>query len=254
MKIVLICFILFMLVTVFMVCRILKVHIVYVIILLGVLILLIEYKLGTNVAFAKNNKKLYADIQFKHLDIVCFRSYSSYDLLEFIYFRCVNALMSSDVVFGHCGIIILIDDVPYLLECTEDEEHGLTHGTCLKLSLALDTICGFKGRVHVVQGNLHTFVTDVDMGGFTRHFLEKHDEIMYNGLLGTMNMVGSTCAATVTNVLQHLDLVHPGVLPFTIDSLFKKKHYTVPVEFFTPIEIIYETCQEEGHGQGHGQQ
>ena len=214
-----------MLIAAILMCRAYKIHYIYIFVAIGLLVFIIEYKFRLNREFAEHNKQPFENIKFNNLDLVFFSSSQSDDFLEFVYFRCVNALVSS-VVFGHCGIIVMRDDQPYILECVYEDDYNDANGTCIKLALAKDVMCSYEGRVHVVQNNLNHFIENSEMDIFTRNFVEKQKDKTYNGFSAT-----TTCVGMATTFLQDLGLVYNNVVAFTVDSLLNKKQYTVPIEF-----------------------
>ena len=136
-------------------------------------IIYIECKLSTNIKYSNKCNDI-DDILSKCTtgDFLFFRSYHSYDIPELVFYRYLNAILS-DTFFGHIGIIIKINNIPYILECTEDYyncEYSGNNKNGVILHKAYNRIKNYSGRVYLSRNNLDEYITEEDINRFIKKY------------------------------------------------------------------------------------
>jgi hypothetical protein len=189
------------------------------------LLILIEYKLNTNVYFSNITSDLNEVLKKSTTgDFILFRSYHSYDIPELFFYRYLNALFSN-YFFGHIGIIINNDNKPYILECTEDFfESELTNKkkNGVVYHKAYDRINNYEGTVYICRNNLEKFIKKDKIFDF----IEKYKNISF-----LENNIG--CITFLIKFLEYFKLLKTEItfmLPYEfINKDIYKIHYK-PIE------------------------
>ena len=142
------------------------------------LLLIIENKLKTNVQFSNITGDINEVLNNTTTgDFILFRSYHSYDIPDLFFYRYLSALYSN-VFFGHIGIIININNKPYILECddeffkseiTNKRKNGVIYHK------AYDRINNYYGNVYICKNNIEKFIDNNDI----INFMEKYKNISF---------------------------------------------------------------------------
>ena len=129
-------------------------------------IVYIEYKLETNLKWTRTEDSLENALsKCKTGDFLFFRCYHSYDILGLLFYRYFYSMIS-DTYFGHIGMIVKIEDTPYILECTQDYhtcEYSGKYKSGVVLNKAYDRIKDYYGRIYLSRNNLHNYLTETDI-------------------------------------------------------------------------------------------
>jgi hypothetical protein len=136
------------------------------------LIIFIEYKLSRNVSFSKTENELEEALKKANTgDFLLFRSYHTFDIPELFFFRYFNCMLSEQF-FGHVGIIIKKDGIPYIFESTEDYydcEHSGFNKNGVIFHKAYDRLKDYSGRVYLSRNNLNNYINDEDVSNFIKN-------------------------------------------------------------------------------------
>jgi hemin uptake protein HemP len=162
--------------------------ILYIFIILTIMII-IEYKLSTN-KYLSNIECDIDEILEKSTtgDFLLFRSYHTYDIPELLFYRYFNAL-SSKYFFGHIGIIIKKNGVPYIMESTEDYyncEINKKNKNGFIFHKAYDRIKSYSGTVYISRNNLDQYINDYNL----KSFINKYKDIYFlENNIGCVNFI-----------------------------------------------------------------
>jgi hypothetical protein len=99
-------------------------------------------------------------------DFIFWRSYESDNIFDYILFRVFHAFISSTPFFSHIGMIVKINNVPYILECTSMSNYCVyanKHTTGVQLVHAYDRINDYPGRIYLSRNNLHQYIQEKDI-------------------------------------------------------------------------------------------
>lgn len=149
----------------------------YITIIILLLLIIIEIKLLPKYKIDNiiHLKKIYNNLNTG--DLVLFRSYNSYDLPDFVIFRLITSLLS-DNYFSHIGIIVKINNKPYIMECSQ-EILFCSYSKKLKNGSVLiepyKRIKEYYGDIYIVKNNLHKYINDND----NILFFEKYKKCKY---------------------------------------------------------------------------
>ena len=197
----------------------------------------VELKLRTNPGFAGGNVAASVRQELRSAetgDLVFFRSYHSYDVPEFLFYRCAHALVSS-MYFGHVGMLVRPpgDDDVFIVECTEDEQTCALSGrskTGVIYHDAYRRIKAYEGRVHLVRTGLRLPYESV-----MRHVRgRRHLSFLEDGV-GCCNFVRDIlieCGA--------MKRTPPLWIP-NCAHMLDASNYAVPVKFRPPVELVSPT-------------
>jgi hemin uptake protein HemP len=136
-------------------------------------IIIIEYKLSTN-KYLSNIENSIEEALNKSTtgDFILFRSYHTYDIPELFFYRYLNSL-SSQVFFGHIGIIIKKNGVSYIMESTEDYyncEINNKYKNGFIFHKAYNRIKDYSGRVYLCRNNLEKFIDNNKINNFINKY------------------------------------------------------------------------------------
>jgi len=183
-----------------------------------IIIIFIEYKLSSNLRYSSIESNL-DDVLSKTTtgDFILFRSYHSYDIPELFFYRYCNAIFS-DIFFGHIAMIIKINNIAYILECTEDYYY-CEYSKCKKNGVifikAYDKIKNYYGRVYLSRNNLEKYINN----NYIYKFLDKYKN--YSFLENNI-----TCITLFLNFFNELNILkkkYNFILPyyFTKKNIYK---------------------------------
>jgi hypothetical protein len=192
----------------------------------------VELRLRTNVAFARGRTATVEDAlrTAKTGDLVFMRSYHSYDVPEFLFFRCLGALVS-EPYFGHVGMLVRDGDgALYLLECTEDNHECVLSGRAKNGVIMHDAarrIRGYDGRVHVV-GTSFELAHDRMM-----RYVEarKHLSFLEEGI---------GCCSFLQGLLHHCGVMRRRSAMWVprCSYMLRPSSYLAAVAFDAPVEVV----------------
>jgi hypothetical protein len=205
--------------------------------LAGLLVLYLvacEAALRSNVTFApRTTDARGATLAAKHGDLVLFRSYDSYDVPEVLLYRHVNALTSRRF-FGHIGLVVVVGGGKYVLESSEDRHWseltgGVKNGVILQ-GFA-QRVGRFQGRVHLVPTSLGAHMADEST---LRAYLRRMRHVGFVTWKG-----GISCLFLMRDVLSAFGLLrNPRAFPWHPEYFLDPAHYSVPVRFGPPLEVL----------------
>ena len=189
--------------------------------------IIIEHKLSTNSKFSTiENNTTEALSKSTTGDFVLFRSYHSYDIPALFLYRYLNSLFCN-IFFGHIGIIVKQNGIPYILECTEDyykSELNNDYKNGVIYHKAYDRIQKYSGTVYLTRNNIDKFIDNDQIHKFMNKyknytFLEKN--------------VG--CVGFVIKFLEYCKLLKNKVMFMLPDEFMNKEIYKID---YNPIENI----------------
>jgi hypothetical protein len=180
-------------------CTLHPLNIVLMILCALIITVYVDMRLYSNVEFAQKQMKL-SDVlrTAKTGDLVFMRSYYSYDVPEFLFYRCFNALVSVPY-FGHVTMVYkdTNDGTTYLVESTKDQytsSWNNQHKNGIIIHKAEEIIMNYEGRVHFIPTSLQ--INNADVINYlqqTHHYLFMengygcvrflHDLLVYCGVM-----------------------------------------------------------------------
>jgi hypothetical protein len=180
-----------------------------------------EYKLSTNKYFS-NIENSIEDALNKSTngDFILFRSYHTYDIPALFVYRFLHPL-SSEIFFGHTGIIIKKDGVPYIMECADDYhncEINNKYKNGFVFHKAYDRIKDYSGRVYLCRNNLENFIDNDKINNFINKY--KHINFVENNI---------GCVKLIIQFLYDCNILkynYPILTPYSLisDDIYKIKY------------------------------
>jgi hypothetical protein len=180
-------------------------------------VLLIEYKLSTNLHYTNTFDDLKEALDNSTTgDFVFFRSYQSSDLSHFAMIKWFGCILCKQF-FAHMGMIVKINNVPYLLELNTDPiycHYSKTTRTGVNLVDAYERIKHFHGRVYLSKNNLHEYIQESDLFEYMDKY--RHLQFMKDNIM---------CTTVLTKCLSCV-------------RVFNKNHkYIYPYDFLFPCDF-----------------
>ena len=181
------------------------------------IVLLIEYKLSTTVNYTNKSDDLKELLDKSNTgDFVFFRAYRSKDLSNFAMTKLFGCILCKHY-FAHIGMIVKLNNVPYVLELNDDQtycHYTKTIRTGVKIMDAYERIKHFHGRVYLSKNNLHEYIQEPDVF----EYINK-----YNNLQFMKDNIMCTTA-----LIKLLSSVH----------VFNENHkYIYPYDFIFPCDF-----------------
>ena len=141
--------------------------------IISIFMIITEYKLSTN-KYLSNIENSIEDALNKSTtgDFILFRSYHTYDIPDLFFWRFLNPI-SSEIFFGHIGIIIKKDGVPYIMECADDYNKCIINNKYKNgfiFHKAYDRIKDYTGRVYLCRNNLEKFIDNEKIDVFVNKY------------------------------------------------------------------------------------
>ena len=200
--------------------------------------IMIEYKLSTNPKFSTIENNIIEALKKSTTgDFVLFRSYHSYDIPELLFYRYLQSLFC-DVYFGHIGIIIKQNGIPYILECTEDyykSELNNDYKNGVIYHKAYDRIQKYNGTIHLSRNNIDKFIDNDKINDFMNKyknytFLEKN--------------VG--CVGFILKFLEYFKLLKNKIMFMLPDEIMNKEIYKIDYKPLENIKIMNKFQKNQG--------
>lgn len=154
-------------------------------------IVIVEYKFKTNINLTEDILDIPHFLEnAKTGDLVLYRSYHSYDVPEFIFFRMFASLFTT-TYFGHIGMVVKIKNKIYILESALDKCYSILTNTVKNgviLTPAEDRIIHYTGRVHYIKTNIHEFITEKELINYI--FKKRlHTKSFFEDSLSCVNLI-----------------------------------------------------------------
>ena len=224
--------IILLLIIVKMIQKKIKINIIYIIIIsLLFSLIIIEIKLIPNY---KINRCIKINDLYNNLnigDIVVFRSYSSPDIFNFLIFRIFTSLLSSsNKYFSHIGIIVKINNIPYIMECNQEKLY-CSYSKHIKSGPAItkidNRIKNYLGSVYIIKTNLYKYINPNTI----IPFFEKYKKCNYlQDLL--------ICTTFINKFLYKNNITNKESKIILPSAFFNKKFYNIDFKINNIYKII----------------
>ena len=143
------------------------------------LLVYIEYKMTTNKHYSTRVDSIQNALDRAQTgDFIFGRSYESTHIFTYLFFRIFSSFISSKPFFSHIGMIVKINNVPYILESTVDIHYCVyakKNKTGVQLIHAYDRINDYPGRIYLSRNNLHQYIQEKDI----IPFMDKYGNMDY---------------------------------------------------------------------------
>ena len=138
--------------------------------------------------------------------------------------------------FGHIGIIIKINNIPYILESTEDYyncEYSKYKKNGVILHRAYDRIKDYSGRVYLSRNNLDKFISN----DYIKSFIERYKHLKF-----LENNIG--CIEFIKKFLFESNLLKKDNL-FLFQNQFNDKNiYNINFKNIKNIKVINDYLEK----------
>ena len=200
--------------------------------------ILIEYKLSTNPKFSTIENNITESLSKSTTgDFVLFRSYHSYDIPELFFYRYLHSLFCN-IYFGHIGIIVKQNGIPYILECTEDyfkSELNNDHKNGVIYHKAYDRIQKYNGTVYLSRNNIDKFIDNDKI----TEFMEKYKNYTF-----LEKNVG--CVGFVIKFLEYCKLLKNKIMFMLPYEFTNKEIYKIDYKPIENIKIMNKFQKNQG--------
>jgi hypothetical protein len=162
-------------------------------------------------------------------DIVLFRTYTSYDLAEFLVFI-VSPVIFSENYWSHAGMVVKWNGKVYLYESEEEPDYDNMLNKIhvgVRLSNYNDRLSKYNGDVAILKSNLSN-----DQKRKIEKCVHKFKGVPF--IKSPMQMMkissdphtdGLNCIQTVIKTLQDTDIMHKNVNPLNFSALWSNTSY-----------------------------
>jgi len=212
--------------------------IISVIFIILTITILIEYKLSTNPKFSTiENNTREALSKSTTGDFVLFRSYHSYDIPELFFYRYLNSLFCN-IFFGHIGIIVKQNGIPYILECTEDyykSELNNDYKNGVIYHKAYDRIQKYSGTVYLTRNNIDKFIDNDKI----REFMDKYKNY-------TFLEKNISCITLIIKFLEYFKLLKNKIMFMLPYDFTNKEIYKIDYQPVENIKIMNKFQKNQG--------
>ena len=131
--------------------------------------------------------------------------------------------VASNIFFGHIGMVVKLDNTPYIFECTEDYyycDYSKKIKNGIIFHKAYDRIKNYSGRVYLSRNNLYEYIKNVDIF----QFMKKYGHFSYLEHY-------FSCTSTISNFLYNLNIIKDKFIylpnSFIYSNLYKIDYKTI---------------------------
>jgi hypothetical protein len=202
----------------------------------------VDSRIKTNTSFSNVEGEIDKTLEESNTgDFVLFRSYHSYDIPEFFFYRMLNS-MYSKILFGHIGMIVKHQNETYIVENADDKHFCLYHKYKKNgpiIHNAKDRIKNYSGRVYLSKNNLHEFVKESHVYSTLKKC--KHYIFLQNG---------KSCVSLICDILSDAGLMNRPLTYYMPCDFIDTRNYKINYNQIENIKIrndfIVGTIPERG--------